>query len=182
MSYFDIALAVIIAVFGLFGLWFGFVHALGAILGTTIGAFLASRYYGVLAGWLISITGWHENVSKVVMFILAFIVINRLVGLVFWFLDRLLSIGLHLPFIRSINHIAGGILGLGEGLLTVGIALYFIERIPYSSLIIAQMSSSIIAPYAIHAASVLVPLLPEALRLLNSSVNYAEQVINNIPR
>ena len=49
MSTFDIVLLVIIGGFGLFGLWFGIVHTLGSLLGTALGIFLASHYYGPVA-------------------------------------------------------------------------------------------------------------------------------------
>ena len=84
MPYFDIVLVVIIVLFGLFGLWFGLIHTLGSLAGMVVGVFLASRYYEVGANWLMSLTGWGDNFSKVLIFIIAFFVINRLVGLVFW--------------------------------------------------------------------------------------------------
>ena len=62
----DIILLIIIAGFAMFGFWFGLIHTLGSLLGTVFGAYLASRYYEPMADWLINITGWGENISKVV--------------------------------------------------------------------------------------------------------------------
>lgn len=177
MSFFDITLIVVIGVFGLFGFWFGFIHTLGSVLGTIFGAYLASRYYQPMADWLIGVTGWSPNGSRVIMFIIAFVLINRLVGFVFWVIDRVFKIVTHLPFIRSIDRIFGGILGLAEGLITLGLIFYFIERFPLSEHIMAMVEHSRIVPLTVAIAAVLVPLLPEAMKLLKSTIDYVENKV-----
>lgn len=177
MSFFDFSLVVLIGAFVLFGLWFGLVHTLGSLVGTVVGAFLASRFYEPMADWLVSITGWGENVSRVFMFILAFIVINRLVGFAFWIIDKLLSIVTRLPFISSLNHLLGGILGFFEGVITIGLIIYFIERFPLSERVMQHIAESSIAPLTTKIATVLLPLLPEALKLLQSTVDYVKNVV-----
>jgi uncharacterized membrane protein required for colicin V production len=177
MSFFDITLLVIIAGFGLFGLWFGLIHTIGSLLGTIFGAYLASRYYEPMADWLFKITGWEGNITKVVMFIIAFIVINRLVGFCFWIIEKIFNILTALPFVSSLNRLLGLIVGIFEGLLTVGLILYFIERFPLSEKIMVMMAASKIAPYTIDVAAVLLPLLPEGLKLLKSTVDYVEYII-----
>jgi len=179
MSFFDVSLLVILSGFALFGLWFGLVHTLGSLVGTIFGAYIASRYYEVMAGWLMNITGWGDNVSKVIMFIFAFILINRLVGVAFWLVDRLLSIFTKLPGVRALNHVAGMILGLFEGALTLGLIIYFLERFPLGDTIMNSVASSFVAPYLTILGAILVPLLPEAIRLLHSSVDYAEDMFLN---
>ena len=179
MSFFDITLIVILSGFALFGLWFGLVHTLGSLVGTILGSYLASRYYDVMAGWLMNLTGWGDNVSKVIMFIVAFILINRLVGVAFWLIDRLLSVFTKLPGVRALNHVAGLALGLFEGILTLGLIIYFIERFPLGDTLMNTIASSLLAPYLTIPAMILVPLLPEALRLLHSTIDYAEDLFLN---
>jgi len=179
MSFFDITLIVILFGFALFGLWFGLVHTLGSLVGTILGAYIASRYYEYLASWLMGLTGWSGNVSKVIMFIIAFILINRLVGVAFWLVDRLLSIFTKLPGVSALNHVLGMFLGLMEGAITLGLILYFIERFPLGETIMTHMANSLIAPYLTVIGSILTPLLPEALRLLHSTVDYAENLFLN---
>ncbi|MEK7213278.1 MAG: CvpA family protein [Patescibacteria group bacterium] len=176
MSIFDLILVFIIGAFGLFGLWFGLIHTLGSVLGTVFGAYLASRYYEPVAGWLIHVTGWSENFSRVLVFIIAFVIINRLVGLAFWLVDKVLSIITRLPFISSLNRILGLVLGLFEGALTLGLIFYFIERFPLSDKIMTYAAGSVVLPIVVPLAGVLVPLLPEALRMLKSTVDFAEGV------
>lgn len=177
MSVFDISLLVIIGGFALFGLWFGFVHTLGSLLGTILGAYLAGRFYEPFATWLIHITGWPENRARVIMFILAFIIINRLVGFIFWIVDKTLSVITRLPFIRSINRLLGLLLGLAEGMITVGLIFFFIERYPLSPSIMDMIAHSAVVPYTTGIAAILVPLLPMALRVLKSSVEYVRQTV-----
>lgn len=174
MSLFDLVLLIIIGGFGLFGLWFGFFHTLGSLLGTVLGVYLAGRYYEVMANWLIHITGWGDNVSKVIMFTLAFIIINRLVGFAFWVCDTFFNVLTRLPFLNSINKLLGGVLGIFEGIVTVGFILYAFEQFPFSEKIAAAIASSLVAPYALGMISLLLPLLPEGMRLLRSSVDFVE--------
>ena len=173
----DVILLIIIAGFGMFGLWFGFIHTLGSLIGTLAGAYIASRYYEPMADWLVGITGWADNTARVFMFIIAFIVINRLVGFGFWIVDKVASILTHLPFIKGLNRFFGLLLGLVEGILTIGLIIYFVERFPLSSWVMERLADSSVAPFTVDVARVLIPLLPDALKLLRSTVDYVEGVV-----
>lgn len=177
MSLFDIILLIIIAGFGMFGFWFGLIHTLGSLLGTVFGAYLAARFYEPMADWLMNITGWTGNYTKVLMFVIAFIIINRLVGFVFWIIDKTTGLITRLPFISGINRFLGLLLGLAEGLITLGLIFYFIERVPLSDYFMQWMANSVVVPYTTAVAAVLLPLLPEALKMLKSSVDYAEHLL-----
>lgn len=177
MSYFDIALVLIVAAFALFGLWFGFVHTLGSLLGTILGVFLASRYYTILGDWFVSFFDWEGNGPRVFAFILSFLIINRVVGFVFWLIEKFFHIFTALPFVKSLNRLLGFVVGIAEGLLTIGISIYFIHRFPLSDTVMNWIASSQIAPTAEHVASVFLPILPQALKLLNATVEYVETAL-----
>lgn len=177
MALFDLVLLIIIGGFALFGLWFGFIHTLGSLLGTVIGIYLASRYYEPVAGWLVEATGWGENVSNVVMFTLAFIIINRVVGMAFWSVDRVLNLALKLPFLKSLNRLLGGALGLLEGLVTIGFVIYVSARFPFSDWVQAGIESSFVSPIALDVVGILLPLLPEGLRVIQEATMAVEQAI-----
>lgn len=170
MSLFDLVLLVIIGGFALFGLWFGLVHTLGSMVGTVLGVFLATRYYAPFADWLVNTIGLGANFSKVLVFVIAFLIINRLVGLAFYFVDRILSIFTRLPFIRGLDRILGLVFGLLEGALVIGIIFYFIVRFPIGANFMAALSASLIAPYTIKLASVLLPFVPDAIKMLRSTI------------
>ncbi len=171
MSFFDIVLLIIIGSFGLFGLWFGLVHTLGSLVGTVLGAYLAFRYYEPVANWLMNVTHWSPNFSKVLIFVIAFFLINRIVGLVFWLIDKVLSLITRLPFINSINRLLGMVFGILEGAIVLGLIFYFISRFPVSDRFMEALAHSEVAPYTVNIASILWPLIPEAIRALQSTVN-----------
>ena len=107
-----------------------------------------------------------------IVFVISFILINRAVGFVFWLIDKVLSVVTHLPFIHSIDSILGLALGLMEGAITLGLIIFFIERFPLSIPFMSNLASSTVAPQLSHLAGVLWPLLPDALRLLQSTIDY----------
>ena len=164
MSLFDIVLLCIIGGFGLFGLWFGLISTLGSIAGTLLGVYLASRWYVPLADWLIHTTGWSDNFSKVVVFIIAFLIINRLVGFVFYIIGKLLRVVTRLPFIRGLDRILGLAFGLLEGVIVLGIIFFFINKFPVSPKFMTMIGESTVAPYTLAVASLLWPLIPSALK------------------
>ncbi len=170
MSIFDIALLIILSSFTLFGLWFGLVHTLGSLIGTVFGVYLASRYYDSMANWIIGFTHWNQNYVKVIIFIVSFVLITRLVGFAFLIMEKFLTIFTRLPFIHGIDRLLGMIFGALEGSVVIGVSLYFISRFPISLSFMDGLAHSQLAPPMVKLASILVPLFPEALRMLRSTV------------
>lgn len=166
MSFFDLCIVLIIGGFALFGLWFGLIHTLGSLLGTVLGVYLASRWYVPAADWLIQTTGWNDHFASVIMFILAFIIINRLVGFGFFLVDRLLSVVTRLPFINGINRMLGVVFGVAEGVIVVGIVLYFITKFPLGEAFMTALANSHYAAQCVGVASLLWPLIPDALKAI----------------
>jgi len=170
LSYFDLALVLIIGGFGLFGLWFGIVHTIGSLVGTVAGVYLAGIFYEPVANWLINTTGWGANFSKVLIFIIVFFIINRLVGLGFWIIDKILSFFTHLPFIRSLDRLLGMVFGLLEGVLGLGIIFFFINKFPLGETFMGWFAGSKIVPSLVKVASILWPLLPDALKMIQGFI------------
>ena len=170
MSIFDLVLIIIIGIFGLMGLWSGLVNAVGNLIGIILGVILASRYYEPVSNWVMQKTGWGANFSKVLIFIVVFVIIVKLVGLVIWLIEKALGIITNLPFIKSLNKILGCIFGLVEGAIIVGLSIYFISRFPVSGGLMDAIAHSTVAPPLVKFASFLVPLMPEALRLIKSTI------------
>ena len=90
MNLLDVILIITIGGFAMFGFWFGLIHTFGSLVGTAIGAFFASRWYDGLAGWLAGVTGWETNTANVLSFIIVFLIINRVIGFLFWMLEGLI--------------------------------------------------------------------------------------------
>ncbi len=166
MPYVDLILLGIIGIFALFGLWFGLVSTLGSIIGSLAGVYLASRFYMLPAEWLMKFTGWSGNFPKFVAFVIGFLIINRLVGIAFYLLDKALFIITSLPIIHGLNKLLGFIFGVAEGVIVIGISLYFIQKFPFWPPLIQQLAVSKIGPLCVNLASLLWPLLPEALKMV----------------
>ncbi len=167
MSFVDIILLIILGGFVLFGFWFGIIHTLGALIGTIAGAYLAGHNFAAVAGFVQSYIGGSLAVWKVIAFILIFTIVNRLVGFVFYILDKLFHLLTVIPFLKTINRLAGAILGLIEGALVIGLTLHIAGVVPLSSWFADRvLEPSSIARYMLGVARVLLPLLPEAFRVL----------------
>ncbi|MBI5230093.1 MAG: CvpA family protein [Candidatus Magasanikbacteria bacterium] len=164
MSHLDIILLILLGGFMLFGLWFGLVHALGSLIGTIVGSFLAGHYYAPLTDWILPLTGGNPNLIKVLVFIFLFIIGNRLVGFVFWIIEKIFGVLKILPFLSTIDHLLGGVFGLLEGVLVIGLTLYFISKFPFSEWLTGAMLTSGVAAYLIKVSALLLPLLPDALK------------------
>ncbi|MCC7357209.1 CvpA family protein [Candidatus Uhrbacteria bacterium] len=104
----------------------GFVHTLGRLVGAVIGFVVAKLYYvkfGVLLA-LFMPTAWANFCS----FALLFILITRLSGFLLKLIDGAISILKVLPFLKSIDKILGGILGMVEGVLIMG-GIFFVLNV-----------------------------------------------------
>ncbi len=171
MSFFDVILICIIVGFGFFGFWFGFVHTIGSLIGTVLGVYLATRWYYPLSGWIIHFTGWTGNFIKVIVFILVFVIINRIVGIIFFLIDKALSIFTRLPFIHAFDRFLGFAFGIGEGIIVIGVVLYFINKFPLTPAFMTDLAQSSVALLCVHVASLFLPLIPLALKQISDSVS-----------
>ncbi|HRH23078.1 MAG TPA: CvpA family protein [Candidatus Magasanikbacteria bacterium] len=174
MNFLDIIIIITVAIFALMGLWLGLLHTIGSLFGTVVGAYIASRYYEGGAQWLMNTVGWGENVSRVVMFIAIFFIITRAIGAAFWLIGKVGGMIIPIPFKQVLNRFLGMIVGAAEGILTVGLVLYFIDKFPLGDRVMDSILSSTFAPSVIAFASILIPLFPEALKALETTVDKIE--------
>ncbi len=170
MGLFDIVLLILLGGFGLFGLWFGLIHTLGSLLGTVAGAYFASRWFDNMAEWVQGITGWDGNWTNIIMFTIAFVFINRLVGFIFWLVERFFEGFTKLPFIASMNRFLGLFLGIFEGMITLGLIFFFIDKFPVGETFMSWVEASTVVPFVADTAEILLPLIPEAIKELESAI------------
>lgn len=166
----NLVLLIIIAGFGLFGFSLGLVGTLGSLIGSIIGAFFASRWYVAPAQWITMFTGWSNNAASIIAFVLVFIMVNRLVGFLFYILDHTVGLVTRLPVISSLNRLLGAVVGLVEGVIVVGLSLFIVSRYPLSPEIMAALNQSSIAAFCSGVASVLWPLIPSAVQALQNAL------------
>ena len=103
MEMIDIILLGIILLFGVIGLAMGFIHATGSLLGVVLGIYLATRFYAPVADWLMGLIGRESNFIRVLMFAVAFILIAKLIGLFFYFVEKVVNIVKWLPFVKTFD-------------------------------------------------------------------------------
>lgn len=126
MSLVDIILLVFVAAFIIHGFWFGFIRTLGNSVGLIVGAIVASQYVGTAVDYLGFLFNNNVTVASIVLFLLILIITQRLVGFIFWIIDKLFGFLSWLPFVGFVNRLLGGLLGTVEGFVIVGAVIYFI--------------------------------------------------------
>ncbi len=169
MSIFDVALLIVLFGFIFYGLFFGFIRTLGGLVGVFVGAFFASRFYLPVSAWASQWFFGHDNIAKIIIFIVLFSLISKITGLVFYFIEKVFNIISIIPFLKTFNRLLGAVLGLLTGSLCLGLFIYLASR--YSLIndwLGNELVNSKIAPYLLKVANLLLPFLPEMLKKLQS--------------
>ncbi len=166
MNLLDVILLLALFGFAWFGFWFGMIHAAGGLVGSLAGAWLAGHLYQGAAAWIAVAFQVDEPSAwlRLATFAAIFIVVNRLIGFAFYVVDRTFSFLVRIPFLRTIDRMAGAILGLLEGGLVLGLTLYFATRLDLPRWFEQMINGSEFADPLIVFAGLLVPLLPELIR------------------
>ena len=147
----DIILLIIVLGFAIGGLFAGFIRTLGAIVAFFVGAFVASRYFISFGDWLSPIIGNHPVAAKIIAFLVLFILVDRIVVLVFYLLGKIFGLITFIPFLKTINRLTGFVLGLVEGVLVVGLVIYIIAKVAsglpfiYDNLAGSQVANFLVA-------------------------------------
>lgn len=160
----DILLIAIVGLFVLFGLFFGLVHTLGSLIGTMLGIVLASRLidpafekFGFIFGG--------GGAAKVILFVIIFLLVSRLIGVLFWLAERVLGVFAMVPFAKSINRLLGAVFGFVEGVIVVGVVLFFALQYLPNDAVRAALEQSSVATFLIATMSALQVLFPESVRI-----------------
>lgn len=138
------------------GLYFGFIHSLGNIIGWVAG-FIISAFISVYA---LNHFSWMVNpVYAVLLFFFLFALISAIVGWIADVIAKLWKIAKWIPFSKLINSILGGILGIVEAFLVlVGLDGFVQYALPISELQKA-FTDSVILSFVRSALSFLQPVI-----------------------
>lgn len=171
MSYFDIALLVILLIFVGNGLAKGLIRLLGQVVGLIVAAYIASHFYLTFYQWGQDIVNWSEGTEKFLSFLIVFVLVTSIIGIVFTIIEKIFNLISIIPFTKTINRLLGGALGLFEGSLALGLILFVAVRYAWiGGLFGSQLVNSKIAPLMIKVANIVLPFLPEALKTLKSII------------
>jgi len=172
MSTFDIILILIIAGFVFHGLFFGLIRTLGSIVGIIVGIWLANIFYLPLYELIKNLFLGHDTLGRAVVFVILFVIINRLIGFGFAILDGTYNILSIVPFLKTINRLSGALFGLIEGGLLLGVGLYALKQYPFLySFLEKYIAKSQVAPYLINYAAMIIPFLPNLWEKINEWLN-----------
>jgi len=171
MSTLDIALLVILFGFILNGLFKGLIKLLGNVVGLIIGAYLASHFYLLVYPWWQKIFNGHDDIGKVITFIILFVIVTRLMSFVFTLIEKLFNFIAVIPGSKYINNLAGAVLGLIEGSLFLGLIIFVASRYALIGNFFGnQLASSVVSPMLIKTVNIILPILPAALKTLKSII------------
>ena len=167
----DVVIILFLAGFVFYGLFFGLIKMIGYLAGIIVGAWAASHFYLLFYEWFKWLFFGHENVGKVISFILVLTIVSRLVGIGFYLVEKIFNIISIIPLLKGINKLAGAIFGFIEGTFTFGLIIYVTSRYTLiDSFLGKQLSVSTVAPRLMKLVDVLTPLFPEALKMLKSII------------
>ncbi len=150
----DLIILIIIGIFACLGFWFGFITTLGSFIGFFGGIFLASRFYNIFGGSI-----WF----KILLFILIYIIVGRLIGLIFYILNKILKL---IPFTSLINRFVGALFGILEGFLVVLGAVFILHFYKFD-IIFKFFQKSHLIPWFLKFSKLLSPFVTKALSLVN---------------
>lgn len=160
----DAILILVIAGFAFTGFWFGFIHMVGSFVGIVIAAVVSGKYFEFVADKLSFLFGGNDNFGRIITFILLFLVVTRLVGFVFWAIDKLFNLVAFLPFLKTANRIGGAVLGLIEGVILTSLTLFLLVRYPLGDTITNALANSVVVEYLLDVANKVAPLLPDVVQ------------------
>lgn len=166
----DLILLLAIFMFVAFGFALGFVHALGALIGIIVGAWVATAFYLPIAEWIEPIFMGNAAAAALASFLFLFILTNRLFGIIVWLLDKSFKLISIIPLTKTLNRLLGAAFGLLEGTFIVGLVMAFLLRLDFFTWLNDHVAGSVVARVIIFITSLIGPILPELFRHLRELV------------
>lgn len=169
----DLALILALFIFIALGFSMGLIQAIGAIVGVILGAMIANDYFKDFGNFLTPFFLGNSALALTISFIIIFSIVNRLVGLIFYVVGKFFNLLSIIPFLKTFNRLLGAIFGAIEGCLVLGLLIYFLSGIQFWPWLNSTLAGSVIAPWLIYFAGILMPLIPQV-------ATYLAQIKNNI--
>ncbi|MFH1142635.1 MAG: CvpA family protein [Candidatus Uhrbacteria bacterium] len=170
VAFVDLILIIIIGGFVFYGAFFGFIHTLGSLIGAIIASVIASRIIDSVFEWVGYIFGggvW----ARIILFIIIFLVLTKLIGLLFTMVEKVWSI---VPLGKSLNRLLGIVFGFIEGVIVVGVIIYFAMLYLPEEGVRSALEMSAVADYLLMVAGTTAILLPDALQQANEAAQNIE--------
>ena len=160
MAYMDFVLVLIVLGFALWGFTSGFVRAISSLFGSAIALIITSKTYLDFSLWALPPL-WQGFWTKALVFLLLFLLINRLIGLVVSLIDKTFHVIAFMPLASLMNRLIGFVFGLLEGLIVAAALVFAISVTPATPVWLATaLAHSSVAVWVGVLLSFVVPLLP----------------------
>jgi len=161
----DIILLILLFGFFIRGWQVGLIRMSAGLIGILAGIFLAGHFYTLLAGWLIQATYFqqHINLANFLAMLIIFLLVNGLIGVGAYFIDRIFHIFSFIPFLKTFNKLAGAILGLIGGAFVFGWLILILSKFPLAAFINHYLKHSQVVPYLTYVSNFIISLWPSAI-------------------
>lgn len=136
----------------------GLIKTLAGLVGIIVGVVIASNTFPVLAEWLTPIFRGRVNLANIVSFFTIFLIINGLIGVGAYLLDKTFKIFSIIPFVKTINRIGGLILGVIGSVMVLGVVIVLLENFPFADFVIRWLDGSEIVPWILFITNMVLPL------------------------
>ena len=166
MTLFDLVLLLVLLGFVWFGLWHGLVRTISGIVTFVLSLIIASRWYEFLALKILALLGDNFTLSRILSFLLIFLVAQAIIFFIFRALNKVFDFSI----LKIFNRLAGALFGLIQGGLILGFILYFSSKIPIGVAWSNFLETSVVASILIGFSNILLPLLPKAIKQIQSLV------------
>jgi uncharacterized membrane protein required for colicin V production len=171
VNWLDVALIIFLAGFVWRGYFTGLIKSVGSFAGVIVGASIASYFYLQFYGLIDQFFGGLDNIGHVISFFIIFIIASKIIYLIFAALDKTYNFISIIPFLKSINRLAGAALGLIIGALITSLLLYVAAKyLPLGAAFDSALVGSKIAPWLLIIANAFLPVLSGGLKSLKTMI------------
>ncbi|MFH1631603.1 MAG: CvpA family protein [bacterium] len=141
-SYIDIILVGAVVLLILSGIYRGFIHTAGNLIGLILGILAAG--YGM--NWLEQNYAISTSpVWSIIIFLILVMIVSRLIGFLVDMANEAWNLISFIPFLKTINKLLGAVIGLIEGVLVLAAVAHFSEAYyPDSAIGLMILASPII--------------------------------------
>lgn len=122
----DLILAVFLLGFVVNGYRRGFILTIGQLIGIVVGFVLARQWSPFVLSRLTLIVPQYPAIAYLISFFGVFVVMDRAVAFLFQLVHVVFKILTIIPFLETINRLAGALLGLLTGIVFIGGATYLL--------------------------------------------------------
>ncbi len=167
----DLILIVFLGIFVLYGFYLGLIRMILSLISAILSIIISLNIYLYLSDFLSFLTFISDSWIKIISFIIVLSVVNYFLNIIFKIIGKVLRLISSLPVISFFNRSFGGLLGLIQGLFILGVIIYVSSRYAFSSdFLTSVITDSELAPILVGAVDWVTPLIPDALRMLETTI------------